>query len=84
MSTSTEIKLDPDLVLKVKALTFEQKEVLSNEMWEDELPPVKNIDWAKEIERRCETVASGRCQLLTREESDTMIRAELMKYGIEL
>ena len=82
--TVTTGLLDSDFVARVKALTFEQKEQLSDLIWEDELPPPKNIDWPAEIERRAEHVTTGQVQTLTREQSDTLLRAEMRKFGIEL
>ena len=83
MTATADTALDPDLVSRVKSLSSELKAALFEIAWEDGDGPPEGPDWP-EIQRRIDDVNAGRAILLSREESDAMIKARIRELGLEL
>ena len=85
MSTvNTDAELTPDLIDRVKKLSPENRCKLAVLMDGWDGPPDSVADWPTEIRRRLTKIADGSARLMTKEESDSAIRAAVRAEGFEL
>ena len=84
--TATRTGLPTALVDQVMALTPEQREELFELAALEDVPPDPRTEaeWREEIARRVADVEAGRSVLMTREEANEQVRAEMRKLGVEL
>lgn len=78
--------LTPELIATLRQLSPEDKDRAIDVLTEDDGPPDKSTpeEWAKELARRAEMVASGNYDSLSLEEAEREVRKAMRDRGIEL
>jgi putative addiction module component (TIGR02574 family) len=87
MIPTTTDDLPADLVERVNQLSPKGKEQLLDLLeGQVDLPSDTRTEeeWREEIARRIADVQAGRAVLLTREQAEEQVRAEMRKLGVEL